>query len=91
MELSRFTKMPFLAILAAPLAILTLRIIGSNSGVTPTATAKAKRKELKKPFPSKALIKKMIVTMTAMTRIINKPKFLIPISKVFCDSGRESF
>ncbi len=82
MELSCLT-MTFLVDMAmAPLDRHTVTIMGSISGVRPTATAMAKRKACCQSCLVKPLMKKTRGTMTAMKRIISQVKLLMPRSKL---------
>src|ERR1035441_9380064 len=82
MALSRLT-ITFLRLIAmAPLERHTETIIGSISGVRPTATAIAKKNALFQSCLVKPLIKKTRGTMTAMSWIISHVKRLRPRSKL---------
>ena len=65
----------------APLARLTVTIIGSISGVRPTATATANSSASSQSCLVKPLIKKTVGTITMMKRIISQVKRLMPWSK----------
>src|SRR6516164_2395306 len=65
----------------APFARFTVTIMGSISGVRPTATATANSSASSQSCLVKPLIKKTVGTMTIMNRIINQIKRLMPWSK----------
>jgi len=80
-EFSRLT-MTFLRDMAiAPLARLTVTIIGSISGVRPTATATAKSNASSQSCFVRPLIRKTAGTMTRIKRIISQVNLLMPRSK----------
>ncbi len=82
MELSRLTITFLRLIASAPLERHTETIIGSISGVRPTATARAKKNA---PFQSclvKPLMRKTRGTITAINWIISQVKRLMPWSKL---------
>jgi hypothetical protein len=82
MALSRFTTHLCLAIIHAPLARFAVTIIGSISGVRPTATAIPNRNaSTQSPF-SIPLTRKTTGTMTAMKRIRTQLTALTPRSKL---------
>ncbi len=64
----------------APLERHTDTIMGSISGVSPTATARAKKNAPCQSCFVRPLIRKTTGTMTAMNRIISHVKRLIPRS-----------
>ena len=78
MEISFFTKTPCFIIRIAPCAMLTLMIIGSSSGVTPTATALAKIRESKNCLCITKLIRKIMETIKTITFTKSRPNFLTP-------------
>ena len=81
MALRRFT-ITFLRDMAiAPLARFTVTIIGNISGVSPTATATAKRSASSQSCFVRPLIRKTVGTITKMKRIISQVNLLIPWSK----------
>ena len=81
MALRRLT-MTFLRDMAiAPLARLTVTIIGSISGVRPTATATANSSASSQSCLVRPLIRKTAGTMTRMKRIISQVNLLMPWSK----------
>ena len=65
----------------APLARLTVTIIGSISGVSPTATEIAKRKAESQSPLNAPLMKKTAGAITAMKAIISQVNFLTLASK----------
>ncbi len=67
---------------SAPLERQTETIMGSISGVSPTATAMAKKKALLHSCLVKPLIRKTRGTMTAMSWIMSHVKRLRPWSKL---------
>src|SRR5580693_9120414 len=81
MEFSFLTMTFFLAMASAPLERQTETIMGSISGVRPTAMASAKRKV---SFPQlllvMPLIRNTIGDMTDMKQIINQVNFFTPRS-----------
>jgi hypothetical protein len=83
-ELRRLT-ITFLRDMAmAPLERHTETIIGSISGVRPTATARAKKKASIQLCLVSPLITNTSGTMTSMKRIISQVKLLTPLSKLVC-------
>lgn len=81
MELSRFTTTFCLTILLAPLARFAVTIMGSISGVRPTATETANmRASSQLPFV-KPLIKKTMGAIIKMNRMSIQLTWLMPISK----------
>jgi len=62
----------------APFARFTVTIMGSISGVRPTATATANSSASSQSCLVKPLMRKTMGTMTMMTRIINQVKRLMP-------------
>ncbi len=81
MELSFLTMTFFLAIASAPLERQTETIIGSISGVRPTATAIAKKKDSFQSCFTKPLMKKTIGTITSMNVSMSQTNFFTPLSK----------
>ncbi len=81
-ELRRLTITRFLAIASAPRARLTVTIIGSISGVKPTATATAKRKASNQVPLVTPLRMKTNGTITIMKRSMSQVKRWIPLSKL---------
>ena len=78
MALSRLT-ITFLRLMAsAPLERQTETIMGSISGVRPTATAIAKKKALFQSCLVNPLMRKTSGTITAMSRIMSQVKRLRP-------------
>ena len=63
----------------APLARLTVTIIGSISGVSPTATATANNSASSQSSLVSPLIRKTAGTITRMKRIISQVKLLMPL------------
>ena len=85
-ELIFLITVPFFAILEAPLTRLVVTIIGSISGVNPTATDKPNRKaSIQSPLVS-PLITMTVGAMIAINLIKMNEVFLIPNSK-FVKSG----
>ena len=82
MELRRLTMTCFLLIAIAPLERLTVTIIGSISGVSPTATESPKRSAPAQSCLVRATMKKTTVTITTMKRIISQVKLSMPRSKL---------
>ena len=81
-ELSRLTITRLRLMASAPFARQTETIIGSISGVRPTATARAKKKA---PFQSclvNPFMRKTNGTMTAINCIISQVKRFRPASKL---------
>ena len=82
MECSRLMITFFLDMAIAPLERQTVTIIGSISGVSPTATARAKKKaSCQFPFVM-PLIRNTNGTITNMKRIISHVKLSTPLSKL---------
>src|SRR5580658_6790639 len=82
MEFSFLTITFFFDIDSAPLERQTETIIGSISGVSPTATASANRKvSLPQLCLVKPLMRNTIGDITAMKQIINQVNFFTPLSK----------
>ncbi len=82
MELSRLT-MTFLRDMAmAPLDRQTVTIMGSISGVRPTATASAKKKASPQSPLVRPLMRNTSGTMTSMKRIISQVNLRTPLSKL---------
>ena len=65
----------------APLARFTVTIIGSISGVRPTATATANSSASSQSCFVRPLMRKTVGTMTRMNRIISQVNLLMPWSK----------
>ena len=82
MEFRRLTMTFFLDMARAPLERHTVTIMGSISGVMPTATAKAKKKASCQLCLVNPLMRKTKGTITAMKRIINQVKLATPLSKL---------
>ena len=81
-ELSRFTTTLRLAMATAPRARLAETIIGSISGVSPTATASAKvSADIQSPLLTPLSIKTM-GTITSMKRISSLVTLFTPRSKL---------
>ena len=80
MELSRFMITFFFDMAIAPLERQTDTIIGSISGVRPTATARAKKKASFQLCFIRPLMRKTVGTITAMKEIINQTNFFSPRS-----------
>ena len=68
----------------APLDRHTVTIIGSISGVRPTATARAKKNASFQSPLVRPLMTKTSGTMTSMKRIISQVNWLTPLSKLVC-------
>ena len=66
----------------APLDRLTVTIMGSISGVSPTATAMANRKASIQSCLESPLIRNTAGTITAMKPIISHVNLLMPLSKL---------
>src|SRR5438309_8892779 len=81
MEFSRLTMTFLRDIDKAPLERQTETIMGSISGVKPTATAIAKKNACQKSCLVNQLINKTKGTITNMKRIMSQVKRLIPLSK----------
>lgn len=87
MELRRFTTTFLLAILFAPLARLAVTIMGSISGVSPTAIEMAKSKaSSQSPFVN-PLMRKTMGAIVNMKRMRTQLMRLIPMSKVVGGGG----
>ncbi|KWV86257.1 hypothetical protein PFLmoz3_04229 [Pseudomonas fluorescens] len=82
--LRRLTTTLRLAMAVAPLARLALTIIGSISGVRPTATARANRKASPQSPLEKPLRKNTMGTITSMKRISSQLTLFTPRSKAVC-------
>ena len=82
MAFSRFTITCRRAICIAPLARLTVTIIGSISGVSPTATATANSSASSQSPLVMPLIRNTAGTITQMKRIISQVKRVTPRSKL---------
>ena len=78
----RFTITRFFDMAIAPLARFTVTIIGSISGVNPTATATANKSASSQSPLVRPLIRSTAGTMTSMNRIISQVKRLMPLSKL---------
>ncbi len=70
------------AIMSAPLERHTVMIIGSISGVSPTATDSANSKASTQLWLRNPTIRKVIETITTMKRIISQVKSRTPLSKL---------
>ena len=81
MEFSRLTMTFLRDIAKAPLERQTDTIMGSISGVRPTATAMAKKNACHQSCLVNPLIKKTKGTITIMKRIISQVNRLMPLSK----------
>ncbi len=80
-----FLTMTFLrAIAMAPLDRQTVTIIGSISGVSPTATARAKKNASCQRPLVRPLITNTSGTMTRMNRIMSHVNRATPLSKAVC-------
>ena len=79
---SRFTITCVFAIAIAPLLRHTDTIIGSISGVSPTATASAKKNACVQSCFVSPLIRNTSGTITAMIRIMSQVKSFTPLSKL---------
>ena len=84
MEFSRLTMTFFLDIARAPLERHTVTIMGSISGVIPTATAKAKKNASCQLCLVNPLMRKTKGTITTMNRIISQVNLDTPLSKLVC-------
>ena len=82
MELRRLTMTFLRAINKAPLDRQTETIMGSISGVNPTATDNAKKNACFQSCLSRPLMRKTNGTITAMKRSISQVNLLIPLSKL---------
>jgi len=88
---SLFTMTFFFAIARAPLARFTVTIMGSISGVSPTATDKAKS-SASSHFPLVIpTIRNTMLTITSIRRIISHVKERIPLSKLLSSRRSISF
>ena len=72
----------FFAIASAPLARLMVTIIGSISGVSPTATATANISASSQLPLATPLMRNTSGTITAMNRIMSQAKRRTPLSKL---------
>ena len=81
-ELSRLTITRLRDIASAPFERLTVTIIGSISGVSPTATESAKSKALAQSCLVMPTMRNTAETITTMKRIISQVKLSIPRSKL---------
>lgn len=82
--LSCLTMTFFRDIASAPFERQTDTIIGSISGVSPTATAMEKKKASCQLCLVKPLMRKTSGTITIMKRIISQVKLCTPRSKLVC-------
>ncbi len=82
MAFRRLTITFLRAMSSAPLDRLTVTIMGSISGVSPTATAMANRNASSQLCLLSPLIRKTSGTITAMKRIISQVNLLTPRSKL---------
>ena len=80
--LRRLTMTFFFDIAMAPLARLTVTIIGSISGVSPTATATANSSASNQSPLVRPLIRKTRGTITTMKPIISQVNRVMPLSKL---------
>ena len=80
--LSRLTMTFLRDIASAPLARLTVTIIGSISGVRPTATATANSNASSQLPLVRPLMRKTSGTITTMKRIISQVNRVMPLSKL---------
>ncbi len=87
-EFRRLTITFLRAIASAPLPRLIVTIIGSISGVSPTATATANRNASTQLPLEKPLMRNTSGTMTIMKRIISQMNRLTPTSKLVSCRGR---
>ena len=86
-ELRRFTMTFFFDIARAPFDRQTETIIGSISGVNPTATAIEKKKASPQLCLVKPLIRKTSGTITMINWIISSVNLCMPLSKLVFTSG----
>ena len=84
MALIRLTMTFLRAIASAPLDRHTVTIIGSISGVSPTATARAKKNASCQLCLVRPLITNTSGTMTSMNRSMSHVKREMPLSKAVC-------
>ena len=91
MELRRLTMTFLRDIASAPLERLTVTIMGSISGVRPTATDEAEEKASTQLRLVRPMMKKTTTTMTTMKRIMSQVKALTPLSKLVSTRWLESF
>ncbi len=83
MEARRLTITPFFDIAMAPRDKFMVIIMGSNSGVNPTAKATAKSNAVNTPFSvgfRSDIVRKTKITRRKVTCMIRKPKLLMPRS-----------
>jgi hypothetical protein len=78
----RFTITRFFDMAIAPFARFTVTIIGSISGINPTATATANKSASSQSPLVRPLIRSTAGTITKMKRIISQVKRLTPLSKL---------
>ena len=84
-EFSRLTMTFFFDIASAPFERLTVTIIGSISGVRPTATERAKRNaSFQSCLVRPTMQEDDASTMTTMNLIISQVKAAMPRSKLVC-------
>ena len=82
MDCSFLTMTFFLDMARAPLARFTVTIIGSISGVSPTATARPKSRASTQLCLVMPMMRNTTATMTTMKRIMSQVKPEIPLSKL---------
>ncbi len=82
MEFRRLTMTFFLDIARAPLARFTVTIIGSISGVSPTATARPKSRASTQLCFVRPMMRNTTATITTMKRIMSQVNPAIPLSKL---------
>ena len=82
MEGSRLTMTFFLAMVSAPLARFTVTIIGSISGVSPTATERPNRRASSQLPLVMPTMRNTAQTMTTMKRIMSQVNERTPLSKL---------
>ena len=87
MAFSRFTMTCLRDMAMAPLDRFTVTIIGSISGVRPTATAIAKKNACSQSPLLRPLIRNTAGTITRIKRIISQVKLSIPLSKLVRTRG----
>jgi hypothetical protein len=87
MAFSRFTITRFFDMAMAPRARFTVTIIGSISGVSPTATATAKNRASNQLCLVKPLIRNTAGVITRMKRTISQTKLFTPLSKLVTTSA----
>ena len=90
MALIRLTITFLRLIASAPLERQTVTIIGSISGVRPTATATAKKKASPQLPLVRPLMTKTSGTITSMKRSISQVNWAMPLSKAVCVGCSES-